>query len=44
MFKNILNTLELTTFEQLKWQILFLVLPISVVIHRKKKALKIIRF
>jgi glycosyltransferase involved in cell wall biosynthesis len=40
LFKNILNTLDLTTFEKLKWRIFYVVLPFRLVIHRKKKALK----
>lgn len=40
LFKNILNTLELTTFEKMKWHFFYAVLPLRLVIHRKKKALK----
>lgn len=40
LFKNILNILELPTFEKMKWQLFYVVLPLRLVIHRKKKALK----
>lgn len=40
LFKNILNTLELTTFEKLQWQFFYTVLPLRLMLHRKKKAIK----
>ena len=40
LFKNILNILELTTFEKMKWQLFYVVLPLRLVIYRKMKALK----
>lgn len=40
LFKNILNILELSTFEKMKWQLFYSVLPLRLVIHRKKKDLK----
>lgn len=40
LFKNILNVLELPTFEKIKWQIFYVVLPLRLVIYRNKKALK----
>ncbi len=40
LFKNILNILELTTFEKMKWQLFYAVLPLRLKIHRKKKTLK----
>jgi hypothetical protein len=39
LFKKILNTLELTTFEKIQWRIFYAVLPFRLVIHRKKKAI-----
>lgn len=40
LFKKILHTLELRTFEKMKWQLFYAVLPLRLVIHRKKKSLK----
>jgi len=40
LFEKILYTLKLTTFEKLKWQIFYAILPIRLVIHRKKKTIK----
>lgn len=40
LFRNILNVLDLPTFEKLKWQLFYAILPLRLVIHRKKKALK----
>lgn len=40
LFKNILDVLDLPTFEKWKWQGFYFVLPLRLVIHRKKKALK----
>ncbi|MFV5688941.1 glycosyltransferase family 2 protein [Flavobacterium sp. ZT3R25] len=40
LFKNILNLLELTTFEKLKWQIFYTVLPLRLKLYRMKKAIK----
>jgi glycosyltransferase involved in cell wall biosynthesis len=40
LVKNILDVLDLTTFEKWKWQLFYFVLPLRLVIHRKKKTLK----
>ena len=40
LFKNILYTLDLPTFEKLKWQIFYTVLPLRLKLRRMKKALK----
>lgn len=40
LFETILNMLELSTFEKLKWNIFYAVLPLRLIIHRKKKTLK----
>jgi len=40
LFERILNVLKLTTFQKMKWQIFYAVLPLRLVIHRKKKAIK----
>lgn len=40
LLEKILNILELTTFEKIKWQFFYAVLPIRLAIHRKKKAIQ----
>lgn len=40
LFNKVLNILELCTFEKMQWQIFYAILPIRLVIHRKKKAIK----
>lgn len=40
LFETLLNVLDLPTFEKLKWQFFYAVLPLRLVIHRKKKAIK----
>lgn len=40
LFQTLLNVLDLPTFEKWKWQFFYFVLPLRLVIHRKKKALK----
>lgn len=40
LFEKILNILELTTFEKMKWQLFYAVLPMKLVIHRKKRAIQ----
>jgi glycosyltransferase involved in cell wall biosynthesis len=40
LFKNILNILELITFEKMKWQIFYAVLPLRLKISRYRKSLK----
>jgi glycosyltransferase involved in cell wall biosynthesis len=40
LFENILNSLKLTTFEKLKWQIFYKILPFRLILHRRKKAIK----
>jgi glycosyltransferase involved in cell wall biosynthesis len=40
LFETLLNVLDLPTFEKMKWQVFYAVLPLRLVIHRKKKALK----
>lgn len=40
LYENILNVLDLPTFEKLKWQLFYAVLPLRLVIHRKKKTIK----
>lgn len=40
LFENILNVLDLTTFEKVKWQFFYAVLPFRLVVHRKKKSIK----
>jgi glycosyltransferase involved in cell wall biosynthesis len=40
LFERILNVLKLTTFEKLKWQFFYKILPARLWLHRKKKALK----
>lgn len=40
LFENIVNVLKLTTFEKLKWQIFYAVLPFRLLLHRNKKAIK----
>lgn len=40
LFKKIIDLLELPTFEKMKWQLFYAVLPLRLVIHRTKKVLK----
>lgn len=40
LFETLLNVLDLPTFEKIKWQVFYVVLPLRLVIHRKKKVLK----
>jgi glycosyltransferase involved in cell wall biosynthesis len=40
LFENILDVLDLPTFEKIKWQVFYAVLPLRLVIHRKKKTIK----
>jgi len=40
LFERILNVLKLPTFEKLKWQFFYKILPVSLWLHRKKKVLK----
>ena len=40
LFERILNILELSTFEKVKWQLFYAVLPLRLKIHRAKKVLK----
>lgn len=40
LFNKILNVLELTTFEKVKWQGFYTILPLRLRIHRTKKAWK----
>jgi glycosyltransferase involved in cell wall biosynthesis len=40
LFKNILNTLDLPTFEKLKWQIFYSILPVRLRLYRIKKIIK----
>jgi len=40
LFKNILNVLELPTFEKIKWQIFYAILPLRLMVYRRKKELK----
>ncbi|KUO69203.1 MAG: glycosyl transferase family 2 [Lutibacter sp. BRH_c52] len=40
VFKKILNILELPTFEKIKWQIFYAILPLRLNIYRMNKALK----
>lgn len=40
LFKNILNILELTIFEKLKWQIFYAILPLRLALYRMRKAIK----
>jgi glycosyltransferase involved in cell wall biosynthesis len=40
LFQNILNVLELTTFEKIQWQIFYKLLPFRLKLHRIKKRLK----
>lgn len=39
LFKNILNSLELPTFEKLKWQIFYALLPFRLRLYQMKKAI-----
>lgn len=40
LFEIILNALDVPTFEKLNWRIFYKVLPLRLVIHRKKKDIK----
>lgn len=40
LFENILDVLDLPTFEKVKWQFFYTVLPLRLIIHRNKKAVK----
>lgn len=40
LFENILNILKLTTFEKLKWQFFYVLLPMMLFIHKMKKIIK----
>jgi glycosyltransferase involved in cell wall biosynthesis len=40
LFENILNVLDLTTFEKLKWQIFYAILPLRLAFYRMRKAIK----
>ncbi|MFV8392947.1 glycosyltransferase family 2 protein [Flavobacterium sp. LB2P6] len=40
LFKNILNTLDLPTFEKLKWRIFYAILPTRLKLYRIKKIIK----
>lgn len=40
LFEKILYTLKLTTFEKLKWQIFYTILPFRLILHRRKKAIR----
>lgn len=40
LFKNILNKLDLTIFEKLKWQIFYAILPLRLFLYKKRKKLK----
>jgi len=40
LFKNIVNVLELPTFEKIQWQIFYRVLPLRLKLYRMKKRLK----
>jgi glycosyltransferase involved in cell wall biosynthesis len=40
LFKNILNVLDLNVFEKLKWQFFYAILPLRLIIYRKKKTIK----
>jgi glycosyltransferase involved in cell wall biosynthesis len=40
LFKNILTILELPTFEKIKWQIFYVILPFRLKWHRKRKSIK----
>lgn len=40
LFESILNIMELPTFEKLQWQIFYAVLPLRLMLHRMKKAIK----
>lgn len=38
LFRNILNILDLPTFEKVKWQLFYTLLPLRLRVHRTKKA------
>jgi glycosyltransferase involved in cell wall biosynthesis len=40
LFETLLNVLDLPTFEKLEWRFFYFVLPLRLVIHRKKKDIK----
>ena len=40
LFRNILNVLDLPTFEKVKWQLFYAILPLRLRVHRIKKELK----
>ena len=40
LFRNILNVLDLPTFEKVKWQLFYVILPLRLRVHRIKKELK----
>lgn len=40
LFKNILNLLELSTFEKLKWQFFYAFLPLRLMLYRMRKSMK----
>jgi glycosyltransferase involved in cell wall biosynthesis len=40
LFKKILNIMELPTFEKIKWQVFYAVLPLRLKLYRMKKELK----
>jgi glycosyltransferase involved in cell wall biosynthesis len=40
LFEKILNILELPTFEKMKWQIFYTILPLRLILYRMKKAIK----
>lgn len=40
LFENILNVLDLPTFEKLKWQIFYTILPLRLKLYRVRKAMK----
>jgi glycosyltransferase involved in cell wall biosynthesis len=40
LFKKIIDLLELTTFEKMKWRLFYAVLPLRLRLHRMKKVLK----
>ncbi len=40
LFENILNVLELSIFEKLKWQLFYAVLPLRLILYRMRKTIK----
>lgn len=40
LFENILNVLDLSRFEKLKWQIFYAILPLRLILYRMKKSIK----